>query len=173
MFNWALEGLKMLLKDGQFEDWGSVMDIKRMYKEHADIVYAFFHKFYEHIPNTIIDKMEYNDRTLAVPTEEMKDAFTFYLKEIQKQSDSSLLLNLKLLDGKSFSDDTGKIDFDNFLVQPYLEQLLGKGLHTMGIRHRRLRDKERDKDEGNRQYYYVGVRRKYTTKEMGDMMETE
>ena len=78
-------------------------------------------------------------------------------------------MNLKLLDGESFSDDTGKIDFDNFLVNPYIEQLLGRGLHTMGIRHRRLRDKENDK--GIRQYYYVGVRRKYTTKEMEAMMK--
>ena len=90
IFNWSLEGLKTLLKDGRFEDWGSVLDIKRTYKEHSDIIYAFFHKYYEFIPNTIIDKMEYNDRTLALPVAEMKDALIFYLKKIQKQNDNSL-----------------------------------------------------------------------------------
>lgn len=93
ILNFALEGLNMLLADGGFENIGSIMDVKKMYKESSDMVYAFVNRYYSQVKDNPV-----TDSFHAVPSKEVQEVFIGYLKAEKNKNKIASYLNLKMFE---------------------------------------------------------------------------
>lgn len=168
IFNWSLEGLKMLLNDGKFEYSDlSGLDIKNMYKESADLVYEFKNRYYKDVP-IIMDKGKIIRSGNAVPSEEVHHTFLSFLKQDENEDRIAKFLDMRLYNGSGKT--IKKDDLDNPVIKAVIIQRLGSRLADLGIKSRQLRNKRLG---GERVNHYIGLRRDYGKAENCDKDSSE
>ena len=149
ILNFALEGLKMLLADGGFENIGSINAVKKMYKESANVVEGFLDRCYDILPT---------DSPSTVPHEEVQDAFINYLRTNCKPEQIGRYLNMDFFGEKDY---TSGYTSDGILDSPFIRaiaaQVLGRELSGKGIQTSR----PSNETTNERERHYMGLRRRY------------
>lgn len=141
LLNLALLGLKMLFKDGGFTGVGNVDKIRKLYEAQSNLVTGFIDKYYE---------IDAGNSNYLIETNQIKSEFKAYIK--QNPELSKYLMSEALEDESDYKREM--VDVDNPIMQPLIEQLIGRQLKAMGI------DKVRPRDGDQRVHYYMGLKSK-------------